>query len=189
MNPAQLVHLRAQAEDGRIENPNSLICTLIDEVVILQTRNHRLSEQVAEQRIAMDTYDDSRDVDEHLRVRAIMDSNPHGIFVFGSNRAGIHGAGAAYFAWKVHDAEWGQAEGPQGRSYAIPTKDKMLKTLSLFSIHEHVMTFLEYARSHPDLIFAITRIGCGLAGYKAEDIAPMFKDAPENCKLPEGWRT
>ena len=109
------------------------------------------------------------------------------VFVFGSNKAGRHGAGAALYALKHHGAWPGQGEGHHGDSYAIPTKDKDLKTLPLKRIRDHVEIFLGYARCHPDLTFQVTRIGCGLAGYRDKDIAPMFKDAPGNCILPVGW--
>ena len=73
-------------------------------------------------------------------------------------------------------------------SYAIPTKDHALRTLPLYDIREHVNTFIDYAKASPGLTFLVTRIGCGLAGYQDEEISPMFKDAPENCVLPAGWR-
>lgn len=110
-----------------------------------------------------------------------------GIFVFGSNLAGRHGAGAARHAHQHHGAIYGQGTGLQGRSYAIPTKDAHLGILPLVNIHASVIKFLTYATEHPELKFFVTRIGCGLAGYKDSDIAPMFKDAPPNCTLPDGW--
>jgi hypothetical protein len=110
------------------------------------------------------------------------------IFVFGSNLAGIHGAGAALYARKHHGAILGQGIGLQGDSYAIPTKDKKIKTLPLEQIKPHVDEFILFAKSHPELTFQVTRIGCGLAGYTDKDISPMFKDAPANCNLPDGWR-
>lgn len=110
------------------------------------------------------------------------------IFVFGSNLAGRHGKGAALFALKNHGAIYGQGVGRQGNSYAIPTKDYSLNTLPLGSIEYNVKMFLIYAERHPELTFNVTRIGCGLAGYRDDQIAPMFRGAPENCKLPEGWR-
>jgi hypothetical protein len=110
------------------------------------------------------------------------------IFVFGSNLAGRHGAGAALYARQHYGARLGQGVGLQGNSYAIPTKDEKLLTLSLGTIASYVSDFLYFAASHPELTFNVTRVGCGLAGYKDADIAPMFKKAPLNCKLPEGWR-
>jgi hypothetical protein len=110
------------------------------------------------------------------------------IFVFGSNLAGRHGKGAALFALENHGAIYGQGVGLQGDSYAIPTKSKFLRTLPLSTIHVYVNQFKEFAREHPEMTFEVTRIGCGLAGYRDEDIYSMFSDAPDNCLLPEGWR-
>jgi ribA/ribD-fused uncharacterized protein len=110
------------------------------------------------------------------------------IFVFGSNLAGRHGKGAAKCALYSYGAIYGQGEGPQGNSYAIPTKDHALNSLPLERIKNGVDQFLSYARSHPYLQFQVTAIGTGLAGYKHEQIAPMFRGAPRNCSLPEEWR-
>lgn len=109
------------------------------------------------------------------------------IFVFGSNLAGRHGKGAALYAYKHHGALYGQGVGRQGMSYAIPTKDSGLMTLPLWVIEGYVKDFILYAKKHPQLTFQLTRIGCGLAGYKDSDIAPMFKDAPNNVNKPTGW--
>lgn len=97
------------------------------------------------------------------------------IFVFGSNLAGIHGAGAALHAKRVYGAIQGVGEGPTGNAYAIPTKDSNLFTRSLQDIEESVNKFLAYSVAHiGQKEFVITQIGCGLAGYKAHQIAPMF---------------
>jgi hypothetical protein len=109
------------------------------------------------------------------------------VFVFGSNLAGRHGAGAAVFAKRHHGAVTGVGEGRSGNSYAIPTKDRDIKTLPLPTIEYYVKNFLNHAKAHPKEMYQVTRIGCGLAGYKDADIAPMFKGAPPNCILPEGW--
>ena len=110
------------------------------------------------------------------------------IFVFGSNLAGRHGKGAALFARRNHDAVYGIGEGRTGDAYAIPTKDKYLVSRPLYAIQNSVMHFLAYADQNPDLVFEVTKVGCGLAGYTEEHIAPMFLNAPTNCNLPEGWR-
>ena len=110
------------------------------------------------------------------------------IFVFGSNLAGRHGAGAALHARKHWGAIYGCGSGPQGDAYAIPTKDASLRVLPLPFIAEKVKDFVQYAAEHPELTFIVTRIGCGLAGYVDAQIAPMFTGAPDNCQLPEGWR-
>ena len=111
------------------------------------------------------------------------------IFVFGSNLAGRHGKGAALFARYNHGAIYGRGVGLQGQSYAIPTKDEHLRTLPLHVIEPYVSDFLAFAKEHSWMKFNVTRIGCGLAGYTDHQIAPMFKGAPTNCVLPEGWRT
>jgi hypothetical protein len=110
------------------------------------------------------------------------------VFVFGSNEAGVHGSGAALFARKERGAVYGVGFGHTGNSFAVPTKDFKIKTLPLVNIKNYVGMFLEYARMNPDIKFEVTRIGCGLAGYTDSDIAPMFKNAPPNCILPEGWK-
>jgi hypothetical protein len=110
------------------------------------------------------------------------------IFVFGSNLAGVHGAGAAKFAYDNHGAIWGQGVGLQGTSYGIPTKDSEIQTLPIVEIKRYVDQFLGFAKRHQELAFNVTRIGCGLAGYKDKDIAPLFAGAPTNCYLPNGWR-
>lgn len=109
------------------------------------------------------------------------------IFVFGSNLAGLHGAGAALYAKKHYDAKLGVGDGRTGNAYAIPTKDNIIETLPLDIIKKYVVKFIQYAKSHPELEFFVTAIGTGLAGYKHADIAPMFKDAPSNCELPREW--
>ena len=90
------------------------------------------------------------------------------IFVFGSNLAGRHGKGAALHARQNCGAIYGQGEGLQGQSYAIPTKDARLRTLPLGIIAVHINNFILFARSRPDLEFEVTRIGCGLAGATIE---------------------
>lgn len=109
------------------------------------------------------------------------------IFVFGSNQAGIHGAGAARYAFKKLGAVWEQGEGLMGKSYALPTKDHNLQTLILEKIKEHVDKFIMFAWERTDLKFFVTRVGCGLAGLTDHDMGPLFLDAPPNCELPFGW--
>src|SRR5437016_4956930 len=97
------------------------------------------------------------------------------IFVFGSNLAGVHGAGAALHAAKYHGAQEGVGEGPTGDAYAIPTKDERIRTLSLDRIELGVLNFLAYAAQFPSSEFEVTRVGCGYAGYRDEQIAPFFR--------------
>lgn len=106
------------------------------------------------------------------------------IFVFGSNRAGRHGKGAALVAVKEHGAIYGRGFGLQGNSFAIPTKGFRLEVLSLDSIASYVKQFVKFAVDHPNLTFRLTPIGCGLTGYRTEQIAPMFKNAPANVIMP-----
>jgi len=111
------------------------------------------------------------------------------IFVFGSNEAGIHGAGAAKQALKF-GAKMGAGIGANGNTYAIPTKNKNIETLPLSKIKEYVDDFIKHAENYPSHKFLVTQIGCGLAGYTPEDIAPLFRKAmtKENIYLPiEFW--
>ena len=110
------------------------------------------------------------------------------IFVFGSNLAGRHGKGAALHAKRYKGAIYGQGVGRQGESYAIPTKDRNLRPLALAAIEYEVRVFLEYAQEHPDDVFEVTAIGCGLAGRTPKQIAPMFRHAPNNVLLPVVFR-
>ena len=106
------------------------------------------------------------------------------IFVFGSNLAGMHGGGAAYIAFKKFGARMGQGVGLQGQSYGIPTMQGGVDTIT-----PYVDEFITFARQHPELRFLVTRIGCGIAGFDAQDIAPLFAEARgvENIALPKDF--
>jgi len=106
------------------------------------------------------------------------------IFVFGSNLAGAHGGGAARLAYKRFGAVWGNGVGLQGQSYAIPTMQGGVKT-----IKPYVDEFIRFARERGELTFLVTRIGCGIAGFRDEEIAPLFRDAidNENVILPKSF--
>lgn len=110
------------------------------------------------------------------------------IFVFGSNEAGIHGAGAALFAYQKRNARYGFGYGHTGDAFAIPTKNEDIQSLSLDMINAYVCGFLAYATGKRKLKFMVTRIGCGLAGFKDHQIAPMFVGAPTNCIFDEKWK-
>jgi hypothetical protein len=110
------------------------------------------------------------------------------IYVFGSNSAGRHGKGSALVARRTYGAVYGVGEGLTGRAYAIPTKGYKLEVLSLEQISKSVEKFKAFARLTHNETFQVVKIGCGLAGYKEEQIKPMFADAPPNCMLPKGWR-
>jgi hypothetical protein len=111
------------------------------------------------------------------------------IWVFGSNLAGRHGAGAALVAVRRYGAEYRVGVGRRGYSYAIPTKDGSLKVLALDKIGEYVRGFIVAAELNPSDEFFVTSVGCGLAGYKPKDIAPLFKSAPRNCSFPHTWQS
>ena len=104
------------------------------------------------------------------------------VFVFGSNLAGMHGGGAAYIAFKQFGAVMGCGVGLRGQSYAIPTMQGGVDT-----IKPYVDDFIAFASAHPELFFYVTRIGCGIAGFRDKEIAPLFKEALglENVCLPE----
>lgn len=112
---------------------------------------------------------------------------PNEVFVFGSNESGSHGGGAAKLAMKW-GAKWGKPEGHYGQTYAIPTKTFHAgKTLSLSRIGGYVDNFIAYAKSHSELTFIVTKIGCGLAGLTTEQVKPLFEKAIgiENIVLPK----
>ena len=106
------------------------------------------------------------------------------IFVFGSNLEGMHGGGAARIAYNNFGAVWGQGVGLQGQSYGIPTMHGGVDV-----IKPYVDEFINFAKSHPELKFLVTRIGCGIAGFRDEEMAPLIKDAfeIENIYLPKSF--
>ena len=109
---------------------------------------------------------------------------PEEVFVFGSNLAGMHGGGAAYIAFRQFGAVMGCGVGLRGQSYAIPTMQGGVET-----IEPYVTDFIVFAKAHPDMFFYVTRIGCGIAGFRDKEIAPLFADAldVENICLPESF--
>ena len=109
---------------------------------------------------------------------------PNEIFVFGSNLEGMHGGGAAWTAYRKFGAIMGQGVGLQGQSYGIPTMQGGVET-----IKPYVDEFIDFAKAHPELTFLVTRIGCGIAGFRNEEISPLFEKAHdvENIVLPPGW--
>lgn len=109
------------------------------------------------------------------------------VFVFGSNLAGIHGAGAAAWAVENRDAKYGVGLGLTGNAYALPTKDYGIQTLPLDAIEFFVKGFLTVAKRE-DRTFFVTAVGCGLAGYVPANIAPLFIGAPTNCIFPIEWK-
>ena len=106
------------------------------------------------------------------------------IFVFGSNLEGHHGGGAAWLAYQRFGAIWGQGVGLQGQSYGIPTMHGGVDVIKPF-----VDEFIVFAKEHKEYKFLVTKIGCGIAGFKEEEIAPLFQNAIdiENIILPESF--
>lgn len=104
------------------------------------------------------------------------------IFVFGSNLRGLHGGGAARIAFENFGAEYGVGVGRTGQCYAIPTMQGGVET-----IKPYVDEFIKYADEHKELRFLVTKIGCGIAGFTIEEIAPLFKDCVklDNVCLPK----
>ncbi len=113
----------------------------------------------------------------------IVQLKPNEVFVFGSNVNGYHGGGAALTALQKFGAIWGQGEGLQGQSYGIPTME------GIDSMKAAIERFILFAKEHRELIFLVTPIGCGIAGYKPEEVAPFFRSAIdlENVYLPESF--
>jgi hypothetical protein len=109
------------------------------------------------------------------------------VFVFGSNFTGNYETGYGAFAASFHGAVAGKGNGMQGNSYAIPTHDSELQLLPLEVITNYINGFLVHAANHKQTIFQINRIGCSNAGYKDEQIAPLFKKVGANCRLPGLW--
>ena len=134
-----------------------------------------------------ETYDEEGEVIQPFGYTRVTPENIRtldegSIFVFGSNKEGLHGGGAARFAYEHLGAEWGVGVGPTGQCYAIPTMDGKISI-----IKKHVNDFIDYALFHPELMFYVTPIGCGIAGWTPEKIAPLFKFCKDmqNVALPK----
>lgn len=111
----------------------------------------------------------------------ISELQPNEVFVFGSNAGGLHAGGAARYALENFGAVWGEGHGLQGRSYAIDTMS------GPDTLRDEVLAFLAFAAEHPELRFAITEIGCGIAGYTPAEVGPLFAGSPGNVVLPESF--
>ena len=109
------------------------------------------------------------------------------VFVFGSDLAGRHDDGDALLALRTRGAVYGRGSGPQGNAYAIPTRRETGRPRARQDIAQSVSDFLHFTRLRPWALFNVAPIGCGLAGYCAEDIAPMFAAAPHNVTLPTAF--
>ncbi|WP_296280119.1 hypothetical protein [uncultured Acinetobacter sp.] len=110
------------------------------------------------------------------------------VFVFGSNMAGTHQGGAAKTAHLHFGAMKGVGRGWSGQSFAIPTMNEHLQQMPLSQIQHYIDDFKIYTKNHPKLKYFITSVGCGVAGYKVEEIAPMFKGISHNVIFPQSFR-
>ena len=124
------------------------------------------------------------DLMKRITPEFIRDLKTNEIFVFGSNLAGAHGGGAARLAYERFGAIMGQGVGLQGQSYAIPTMQGGVDT-----IKPYVYEFIAFAKQHPEMTFLVTKIGCGIAGFRVDEIAPLFANAVEveNIHLPQDF--
>ena len=125
-----------------------------------------------------------KDYSNRITPEYITSLKSNEIIVFGSNLAGMHGGGAARTARLYFGAVMGNGDGPQGQSYAIPTMQGGVET-----IRPYVNKFIDYAKAHPELTFLVTPIGCGIAGFTPDEIAPLFEEAVsvENIHLPQNF--
>ena len=132
----------------------------------------------------VEKFENSMNTKKRISADIINNLKPNEIFVFGSNLDGMHGGGAARVAYNKFGAIWGQGVGLQGQSYAIPTMHGGVNV-----IKPYVDEFIDFAKSHTELKFLVTRIGCGIAGFTDEEIAPLFKEATEieNIYLPKSF--
>jgi hypothetical protein len=128
---------------------------------------------------------------DRITPELILRLDKNEIFVFGSNTAGVHAGGAAKLANDKFGAVWGQGEGYFGRTYAIPTLEAIHgKKINNVQLSVYVDKFVAFAKTHKEKIFYVTKIGCGIAGFKVEEIAPFFEKAVRlnNVYLPiEFW--
>lgn len=125
------------------------------------------------------------DLMKRITPEFIRNLNTNEIFVFGSNLQGAHGGGAARLAYERFGAVMGQGVGLQGQSYGIPTMQGGVDT-----IKPYVDEFIAFAKQHTEMTFLVTKIGCGIAGFSIDEIAPLFAGAieVENIYLPkEFW--
>lgn len=111
----------------------------------------------------------------------IPDLRPDEVFVFGSNAGGQHGGGAARIAHERFGAVWGEGHGHHGQTYAIDTMS------GLDVLAREARDFIAYALAHPELRFLLTPVGCGIAGYTPEQIAPLFVGVPRNVTVPASF--
>lgn len=149
-------------------------------ITLTQRRNKMESKVYTEEEKYWLTGGNTGTLPDRITPSRINELEPNEIFVFGSNIRGMHMGGAARVAYDKFGAEWGNGEGLQGHSYALPTME------GLESTKVAVDHFIECVQKHPELKFYVTPVGCGIAGYSPEDIAPLFYKAAgiKNVYLP-----
>lgn len=150
---------------------------------IKRIRRISVSSQSCEQFISNRVGKSDIHISSRITPEYISKLQPDEVLVFGSNARGMHYGGAVAFAVKRFGAIMGQGEGLQGQSYAIPTMEGMENMRAAMD------KFVAFAQEHPELIFFVTPIGCGIAGYTPEDMAPLFAEAKtlNNVHLPESF--
>lgn len=114
--------------------------------------------------------------------------SPNEVFVFGSNTRGVHGAGAARTALQW-GARYGEGHGLQGQTYALATVRVPGEKLPMLSLQRNINDFIAFASLNPGRTFLVTEVGCGLAGFSVEEVAPLFADAVNvpNINLPASF--
>ena len=132
----------------------------------------------------VEKFENSINMEKRISPDFINTLKENEIYVFGRNLEGMRGGGAARVAYNKFGAIRGQGVGLQGQSYAIPTMHGGVNI-----IKPYVDEFIDFAKSHTELKFLVTRIGCGIAGFTDEEIAPLFKEAIEieNIYLPKSF--
>jgi hypothetical protein len=118
---------------------------------------------------------------KHHDDGTLYDLEPNEYIVVGTNYAGKHAGGAATYAHEHFGLQWGCGEGLSGQTYALPTMS------GLEDLRSAALDFMEFAKFNPDKTFYLTRVGCGIAGHTDMEVAPLFKETPNNVIKPAGW--
>lgn len=178
----QRIILKANEQEGWPEEAATLL-----ETVVLgadEDPSHRVTMVEVAERQGKQDADGLREV--------TLDQIKIPIFVFGSNELGIHGAGAARAAKDYYGAKMGQGYGLSGNSFAVPTCRKPVGTpgweMREETLKDYITRFKDYAARCPQMEFKVTQLGCGLAGWQAATVAPLFVNAPGNCTFDTAWK-
>lgn len=163
-----------------------VVCVWCSAVVRKMTPEERAADPTFNSVVDPKSRDAVRRVTRRYHTDGTLPDYP-AVFVFGSNMIGAHAGGAAKVAAELFGAEIGVGFGRTNNAFAIPTCDALGVPRLMKSITADVLAFLTYAERNPELFF-VTRIGCGIAGFTDRQIAPLFKNAPSNCSLPDTWK-